>query len=465
MSTESDYFVSDFFPQSSSGGNCQNHYDHSKGNGPNGNAHNGTGDFAGGGFSLQNSVCYKKLEFQLMNLSTMAAKYRHLLGAILLIPMFTFGQLKKPVDLLTGADQSGAYLPLLHGKNVGVLANQTSMKGDLHIVDFLIQSKVSLKRVFSPEHGFRGKASAGEKVNSALDEKTGLPIVSLYGKNKKPTAEQLKGLDVVIFDIQDVGARFYTYISTMTYVMEACAENHVTLLILDRPNPNGYYVDGPVLKKGFESFVGLHPVPIVHGMTVAEYAQMVNGEAWLKNGIKCKLQIVKCKNYDHKTTYDLPVKPSPNLPNGYAIDLYPSLCLFEGTNVSVGRGTDFPFQQIGAPYFPKGTTTFTPKSNEGAKNPKYQGQLCNGFILQDFAQYYVHGLGEIYLFWLVEAYKQAPNKDKFFTSFFNTLAGTDELKKQIKAGMSAMEIRESWRDDVNKFKNIRQKYLLYPDFQ
>lgn len=400
-----------------------------------------------------------------MNLSTMAAKYRHLIGAILLIPMITFGQLKKPMDLQTGADQSGAYLPLLHAKNVGIVANQTSMKGDKHIVDFLVESEVSLKCVFSPEHGFRGKASAGEKVNSSVDEKTGLAIVSLYGNNKKPSKEQLDGLDLVIFDIQDVGARFYTYISTMTYVMEACAENNVTLLILDRPNPNGYYVDGPVLKKGFESFVGLHPVPIVHGMTVGEYAQMVNGEGWLKNGIQCKLQIVKCKNYDHKTSYDLPVKPSPNLPNSFAIDLYPSLCLFEGTNVSIGRGTEFPFQQVGAPYFDKGTTTFTPLPNEGAKYPKYKGQLCNGFILQEFAQYYIHGLGEIYLFWIVDAYSQAPNKDKFFTNFFEKLAGTEELRKQIESGLSAMEIRDSWVDELNLFKNIRQKYLLYPDFQ
>ncbi len=399
-----------------------------------------------------------------MIVSTMAAKYRHLIGAIILIPCLSFAQLKKPVDLQTGADQPGAYLPLLHAKNVGIVANQTSIKGDVHIVDFLLENKIDLKKVFSPEHGFRGKASAGEKVNSSLDEKTGLPIVSLYGKNKKPTNEQLKGLDILIFDIQDVGARFYTYISTMTYVMEACAENNIPLLILDRPNPNGYYVDGPVLKKGFESFVGLHPVPIVHGMTVAEYAQMLNGEGWLKNKLQCKLHIVKCKNYDHKTSYDLPVKPSPNLPNSYAIDLYPSLCLFEGTNVSVGRGTDYPFQLLGAPYFPKGTTVFTPKANEGAKYPKYEGQLCNGFILQDFAKYYIHGLGEIYLFWLVEAYDAAPNKDKFFTNFFDKLAGTDELRKQIQSGLSPMDIRESWKKELNLFKNIRQKYLLYPDY-
>lgn len=400
-----------------------------------------------------------------MKISTMAAKYRHLIGAILLLPLISFGQLQKAENLLTGADQHGAYLPLLHGKSVAIVANQTSIKGEQHIVDFLMEKKVDLKKVFSPEHGFRGKASAGEKVKSGVDTKTGLPIVSLYGKNKKPSAAQLEGLDIVIFDIQDVGARFYTYISTMTYVMEACAENNVKVLILDRPNPNGYYVDGPVLKKGFESFVGLHPVPIVHGMTVAEYAQMLNGEGWLKNKVKCQLEIVKCKNYNHKTSYSLPVRPSPNLPNDFAIDLYPSLCLFEGTSVSVGRGTDAPFQQIGAPYFEEGTTVFTPKANEGAKYPKYEGQKCNGFILQEFAQFYIHGLGEMYLFWLVEAYKQAPDKSKFFTPFFEKLAGTDKLRKQIESGLTADEIRESWRNEVNLFKNIRQKYLLYEDFQ
>jgi uncharacterized protein YbbC (DUF1343 family) len=302
-------------------------------------------------------------------------------------------------------------------------------------------------------------------VTSANDAKTGLPIISLYGKNKKPSAEQLQGLDVVLFDLQDVGTRFYTYISTLTYVMQACAENKVKLIVLDRPNPNGYYVDGPVLKPGFESFVGLHQVPVVYGLTIGEYALMVNGEKWLENGVKCELEVVKCKNYDHLTEYDLPIKPSPNLPNQWAVALYPSLCFFEGTNVSVGRGTDLPFQQIGAPYFEEGTTVFTPKANEGAKHPKYENQKCNGFLLQEFSQYYVHGLGELYLFWLVEAYKQAPDKTKFFNAFFKKLAGTDQLQKQIEKGMEPDEIRESWKTDINLFKNIRQKYLLYPDFE
>lgn len=400
-----------------------------------------------------------------MKISKLVAKYKHLIGAICLIPAMTFGQLHKAENLMTGAEQSGAYLPLLHDKTVGVVANQTSMIGETHLVDFLVENSVAVVKVFSPEHGFRGKASAGEEVNSSQDSKTGLPIISLYGKNKKPRPDQLKGLDVVVFDLQDVGARFYTYISTLSYLMEACAENNVPLIILDRPNPNGYYVDGPILKKGFESFVGMHHVPIVHGMTIAEYGQMVNGESWLKNGVKCDLQVIKCKNYNHKTEYDLPIKPSPNLPNKYAIALYPSLCLFEGTTVSVGRGTEFPFQQIGAPYFEPGTTTFIPKANEGAKNPKYEGLKCNGFLLQEFSQYYIHGLGELYLFWLLEAYKQSPTKEKFFKPYFANLAGTNELKKQIISGMSATEIRESWKKELNLFKNIRQKYLLYEDFE
>jgi uncharacterized protein YbbC (DUF1343 family) len=400
-----------------------------------------------------------------MKISATAVKYRQLLVLLLAFPLISLAQLKKSPDLQTAADQPGAYLPLVYGKNVGVVANQTSITGKSHLVDFLLERNVAVKKVFSPEHGFRGKASAGEKVNSAKDAKTGLPIISLYGKNKKPSAEQLQGLDVVLFDLQDVGTRFYTYISTLTYVMQACAENKVKLIVLDRPNPNGYYVDGPVLKPGFESFVGLHQVPVVYGLTIGEYALMVNGEKWLENGVKCELEVVKCKNYDHLTEYDLPIKPSPNLPNQWAVALYPSLCFFEGTNVSVGRGTDLPFQQIGAPYFEEGTTVFTPKANEGAKHPKYENQKCNGFLLQEFSQYYVHGLGELYLFWLVEAYKQAPDKTKFFNAFFKKLAGTDQLQKQIEKGMEPDEIRESWKTDINLFKNIRQKYLLYPDFE
>lgn len=396
-----------------------------------------------------------------MGIYSAAAKYRHLIWALILISGPCFGQLTKSDNISVGAEKTGAYLPLLHQKSVAVVANQTSMVGEKHLVDKLLGDAVKIVKVFSPEHGFRGKASAGEKVSSSVDPGTGLPIVSLYGKNKRPSAEQLADVDVVVFDIQDVGVRFYTYISTLTYVMEACAENDVQLIVLDRPNPNGYYVDGPVLKKGYESFVGLHPVPIVHGMTIGEYAKMLNGEGWLRNGSKCKLTVVKCSGWDHSTEYDLPINPSPNLRNKWAISLYPSLALFEGTTVSVGRGTDKPFQLIGAPYFNDGTSDFVPVPNEGAKNPKYEGVKCKGFDLTDFAQYYIHGLGEIYLFWLQEAYKMAPDKSKFFNSFFDKLAGTDQLRKDIIAGKSVIEIRKSWENDLNEFKEIRSKYLLY----
>lgn len=400
-----------------------------------------------------------------MYISNWVVKYRQLTGLMILMPALVFGQLNKAENLLTAAERAGAYLPLLYGKNIAVVANQTSVVKDEHLVDYLLESKVNVIRVFAPEHGFRGTASAGEHVADGRDAKSGLPVISLYGSHKKPVAGDLEGLDIVLFDIQDVGARFYTYISTMTYVMEACAENDVKMLILDRPNPHGYYVDGPVLKKGFESFVGMHHVPVIHGMTIGEYAQMVNGEGWLKKGVKCDLEVVICQGYDHLTEYELPVKPSPNLPNKNAIALYPSLCFFEGTNVSVGRGTDIPFQLIGAPYFKDGTITFTPEANEGAKSPKYENEVCTGFDLREFAEFYVDGLGELYLFWLIEAYEMAPDKSVFFTRFFNTLAGTDALRKQIEAGQTMEEIRESWQPDLQAFKKIRRKYLLYEDFE
>lgn len=363
-----------------------------------------------------------------------------------------------------GADRGGAYLPILHSKRVAVVANQSSMKGEQHLVDFLMEHKVDVKKVMAPEHGFRGKASAGEHIKDGKDSKTGLPIISLYGKNKKPTEAQLKDVDIVLFDLQDVGARFYTYISTLNYVMEACAQYGKKLIVLDRPNPNGYYIDGPILEPAFKSFVGMNPVPVVHGLTMGEYAQMVNGEGWLTDHIKCQLEVVKCKGWDHKTAYKLPIKPSPNLPNKLAIALYPSLCLFEGTTVSVGRGTDKPFQMIGAPYFSEGGTTFTPQSNEGAKSPKYEGEACRGFDLADFGEYYIDGLGEIYLYWLIEAYKLSPNKDKFFNNFFDKLAGTDKLRKAVIEGQSVDQIKRSWEEGLRTFKSQRAKYLLYPDF-
>lgn len=400
-----------------------------------------------------------------MTLLGAVAKYRQLMWVALLLPVLTFSQIKYADSAVMAADRPGSYLPLLYGKSVGVVANQTSITKDGHLVDYLIANKVAVRKVFAPEHGFRGTASAGEVIKDGKDVKTGLPIVSLYGSNKKPTAEQLADVDVVVFDIQDVGARFYTYISTLTYVMEACAENGKKVIVLDRPNPNGYYVDGPVLEDGFESFVGMHHIPVVHGMTIGEYAKMVNGEKWLKDGVQCQLDVVTCENWDHSMTYSLPVKPSPNLPNNDAIILYPSLCFFEGTTVSVGRGTDKPFQQFGAPYFKEAQYSFTPQSNEGAKYPKYEGEQCNGFVLNDFAQFYLNGLGELYLHWLVEAYNMAPEKDKFFNSFFEKLAGTDQLRKDIIAGKTAEQIRESWQEEVSEFKRLRRKYLLYKDFE
>ena len=369
-------------------------------------------------------------------------------------------------QLRLGIAKHEVYLPLLEGQSVAVVANQTSVKGDAHLVDFLLGKSVNLKKVFSPEHGFRGTASAGEQVKDGKDQKTGLPITSLYGKNKKPSPDMLAGIDVVIFDIQDVGTRFYTYISTMSLVMEACAENNVQVLVFDRPNPNGHFVDGPVLEAGFESFVGMHHVPIVHGMTVGEYAKMVNGEGWLEAGVKCDLTVIPMDGYDHRMAYSVPIAPSPNLPNDEAIRLYPSLCLFEGTNMSIGRGTDKPFQQMGAPYLQQSFGySFTPVPNAGAKHPKYNGERCYGVDLTNFANGFLARYNQIYLFWLIEAYKLAPDPDAFFNSFFEKLAGTDRLRQQIVDGLPEEEIRASWQEDLVAFKQIRRQYLLYPDFE
>ena len=367
--------------------------------------------------------------------------------------------------IVVGAERTSIYLNELIGKKVGVVANHTSLIKNTNLVDSLLSLKINVVRVFSPEHGFRGTADAGEKVKSNIDSKTGLPIISLYGKNKKPLPEQLKDLDVLIFDIQDVGARFYTYISTMHYVMEACAENKKKLILLDRPNPNGHFVDGPVLDSKFKSFVGMHPIPIVHGMTIGEYAKMINGEGWLANHVKCDLTIVEVKNYNHTIFYDLPVKPSPNLPNMSSIYLYPSLCLFEGTPISVGRGTDLPFQILGHPQLKSERYSFTPKSMEGAKNPVLIGEKCSGYNLSLFGTEYVKGKGSINLFWLIDIYNNFPDKAGFFNEQFNLLAGTDQLQLQIKAGKTEEEIIASWKVGITKFKLIRKKYLLYQDFE
>ena len=385
-------------------------------------------------------------------------------------------QEEQPVEIITGAEQTETYLPLLNGKQIAMVVNHTSRIGETHLVDSLLALDVQIKHIFAPEHGFRGDAGAGEKIDNSVDTQTGLPIISLYGANRKPQPEQLAGIELVIFDIQDVGARFYTYISTMHYVMEACAEAGVPLLILDRPNPNGYYVDGPVLDLQQQSFVGMHPIPVVYGLTVGELAQMVNGEKWLENGIQCDVEVIQLKNYTHKDKYSLPVKPSPNLPTDAAVNLYPSLCFFEPTQVSIGRGTSFPFQvmaypdpQLGAKlqmqYAEVDTIQFTPMSiPDAAPTPKHENQPCYGVDLTEVAS-----LNEIKLDFLLNFYNEAKKAglaDDFFTNeiFFNKLAGNEELLAQIKAGKTEVEIRQSWEDDLNAYKNMRKKYLLYEDF-
>ncbi len=367
----------------------------------------------------------------------------------------------------TGADRVDDYIWLLkHGQRVAVCGNQTSVVGNAHLVDTLLKRGVNVVKIFCPEHGFRGKAEAGAHIASGTDPKTGLPIVSLYGKNKKPTPEQLQNIDIVVFDLQDVGCRFYTYISTLHYVMEAAAENGIEVVVLDRPNPNGYFVDGPMLDPKYKSFVGMHPVPVVYGMTIGEYARMINGEGWLAGGIRCNLAVVTLQHYTHNTRYTLPVPPSPNLPNAESIYLYPSLCLFEGTNISVGRGTLLPFQIYGAPGLQAGTYTFTPKPIPGvSENPPHNGKTCNGFYLKDIANSKLDSTNSFNLQYLLTAYKGYADKEHFFTNanFFDKLAGTDQLRNQILSGRSEQEIRLSWQEDLEKFKSIREKYLLYPE--
>jgi len=365
---------------------------------------------------------------------------------------------KLNTPITVGAVRLSQYLPLLQNKKVALVVNQTSVVNQTHLVDTLLTYNIKIQKIFAPEHGFRGTADAGEKINSTKDIKTGLPLLSLYGKDKKPSAEQLADVEVVIFDIQDVGARFYTYISTMHYVMEACAENNKAFIVLDRPNPNGHYVDGMVLQPDCQSFVGMHPIPVVHGLTVGELAKMINGEKWLANGKQCNLTVITCENYTHNTPYCLPIKPSPNLPNDRSIALYPSLCFFEGTVVSVGRGTDFPFQVIGYPDYPKKDFSFTPVSKEGAKNPPHLNQLCYG---TDYRQTNV-GTSNFSLAPLIHYYQTAPNKTAFFNDFFTKLAGTKQLRQQIEAGKTEEEIRATWHQDLEKYKQLRAKYLLYP---
>lgn len=370
----------------------------------------------------------------------------------------------RKVVIKPAAERTHKYFHDLKGeRKVAVVANQTSLITHTHLVDSMLNAGINVVKVFTPEHGFRGSADAGAMVNDETDEKTGLQIVSLYGNHKKPTADDLKDIDLVVFDLQDVGARFYTYISTMTLVMEACAEQNIPLLILDRPNPNGFYVDGPILEPKHQSFIGMHPIPVVHGMTMAEYANMVNEEGWLSNGVKCDLDWIECAGYNHRSHYNLPVKPSPNLPDMNSVLLYPSICFFEGTRVSVGRGTEIPFSVIGYPDYTDKSYSFTPLSRPGAMNPPYKDQLCYGRDFRDSVPALKENPG-LRLQWLIDMYQADTNKTTFFTSFFTKLAGTETLRKQIEAGMDELAIKQTWQTDLLKFKELRSKYLLYKDF-
>jgi uncharacterized protein YbbC (DUF1343 family) len=398
---------------------------------------------------------------------------------------------KPSKEIIVAANRTEEYLPLLKGKRVAIVANQTSViftgrksevesqkskvksrkskvgsqklesktsgnNSYVHLVDSLISLNINIVKVFAPEHGFRGKADAGEHVKDDIDTKTGLSIVSLFGKNRKPSPELLEDVDVVLFDIQDVGVRFYTYISTMSNVMETCAEKNVPMIVLDRPNPNGHYIDGPTLEPEHSSFVGMHPIPLVYGMTIGEYAQMVNGEKWLKDGIQCNITVIPLLNYDHRSEYSLPVRPSPNLPNDKSINLYPSLGFFEGTIINAGRGTEFQFQRYGAPFFPKTDFSYTPKPNFGSKHPKFEGKLCYGVDLSQHPK-----MNKVDISFVVDAYNKTPKDKEFFGKTFTIHAGTLKLREQIEAGMSPENIHKGWQKDIEKFKKVRAKYLIY----
>ena len=361
----------------------------------------------------------------------------------------------------TGAERMDAYLALLSNKNVGIVANHTSVVHKMHLVDTLIKRNISISRIFSPEHGFRGETGAGMSVESGTDALTGIKIVSLYGEKKKPDSDDLKGIDIMVYDIQDVGVRFYTYISTLHYIMEACAENAIPLILLDRPNPNGHYIDGPVLEPEFRSFVGMHAIPVVYGMTAGEFALMINGEGWLAGGYVCDLKVISCQDYTHQSRYALPVNPSPNLISMEAVYLYPSLCFFEGTKMNVGRGTDFPFRVYGHPDYPDQAFSYIPDSNTGNKNPLHKGQKCYGVDLTKLSADSLFSLQRINLGWILEAYQKMGASRDFFNTYFNTLAGNSRFMDQIKEGFTEEEIRGSWEADLIHFKQVRAKYLLY----
>lgn len=366
-----------------------------------------------------------------------------------------------------GIYQTEQYVNLLSEKKIGIVSNQTGMINGVHLVDTLLSLKQNIVKVFCPEHGLRGTADAGQKVDNSIDEKSGLPIISLYGKNKKPTPEQLADLDIVIFDLQDVGVRFYTYISTLHYVMEACAESNIPLILLDRPNPNAHYIDGAVLDTAnHRSFIGMHPVPVVYGMTIGEYSKMINGEKWLRNGVQCDLTVVPCRNYTHDTKYSLPVKPSPNLPNDRSVELYPTLCLFEATSLSIGRGTDKQFQIIGNPAFvnvDEADFVFTPMPNEGATDPVLNGKLCYGFDLSEGNSVFDWKKDQLNIGLFLKVYRLFPDKESFFkkTNSIELLSGYSEFRNQVINGVSEDEIRNGWKSGIEEFKKTRLKYLIY----
>jgi uncharacterized protein YbbC (DUF1343 family) len=381
-----------------------------------------------------------------------------LIAMLPFIPLLLFSQIK------TGADGTDLYFNLLKNKTIGIVANNASQINGKNIVDSLVLSGFEVKTIFCPEHGFRNFEEAGQVIKNSIDSATGIRIVSLYGKSRKPDKKEIASLDIVVFDLQDVGVRFFTYISTLTYMMEACAESNTPLIVLDRPDPNGFYIDGPVLDSAYASFVGMHPVPVVYGMTIGEYASMINEEGWLKNGVICDLRIIPLENYTHSLAYNLPVKPSPNLPTMNAVWLYPSLCLFEGTIMSVGRGTETPFEVIGHPFLKGFSFSFTPENIKGmSQNPPYRGQVCLGLDLSSFYSLHPKMKGRINLSWIIMMYKDLGSKPDFFNDYFDKLAGNTELRKQIIEDTPEMEIRRSWEPGLSKFKEIRKKYLIYPE--
>ena len=368
------------------------------------------------------------------------------------------------MQVKTGADRTAHYFPMLKEKSVGLVANHTSMVGQTHLADTLLGAGIRLIKIFAPEHGFRGDADAGAEIENTMDRKTGIPVISLYGSKTKPGPDDLKGIEIMVYDIQDVGVRFYTYISTLHYIMEACAVSDIPLLVLDRPNPLGFYVDGPVLDTAFGSFVGMHPIPVVYGMTVGELAQMINGEGWLAQGLKCNLKVIPCGEYDHNTYYTLPVNPSPNLNTMEAIYLYPSMCFFEGTVMSLGRGTPFPFRVAGHPSYPVRTFSFVPSANSGNKDPKFRDKTCYGIDLRMKTVSQLREMRGLNLEWLISAYRNMGLGESFFSDYIDKLAGSDKLKEQILSGWSETQIKQSWQADLARFGTIRKKYLLYGDF-